>query len=233
MRATFLPGFTFSTATRAASQPLVMLDSSRTPRRKRAHRRTTWRRCGLVRAAREGLVDPGPAGSCRGWLVGGAGAPPRGQPRSSGAAVAGSARGRRSPLKHRMTTLQAFAGRRFRPATNLPATNLPATNLPAGTLAIGELAAHSGVATSALRYYEQLGLIRAERTSGNQRRYPRHALRAVAFVRAGRELGMPLAEIRATLGKLPVGKVPARAIGFGPPAACRRGSMSASPRSSG
>jgi MerR family transcriptional regulator, redox-sensitive transcriptional activator SoxR len=50
--------------------------------------------------------------------------------------------------------------------------------VPAMTIA--ELSARSGAAPSALRYYEDLGLIRAERTSGNQRRYPRHMLRRVA-----------------------------------------------------
>jgi MerR family redox-sensitive transcriptional activator SoxR len=56
----------------------------------------------------------------------------------------------------------------------------------APALTIAELAARSGAAPSALRYYEDQGLIAAERTPGNQRRYPRHVLRRVAFIRAGR-----------------------------------------------
>jgi MerR family redox-sensitive transcriptional activator SoxR len=78
-------------------------------------------------------------------------------------------------------------------------------------LTIAEIAARSGTAASALRYYEELGLISAERTSGNQRRYPRHVLRRIAFVRAGRQLGLSLAEIKAALDALPTGKAPTRA----------------------
>jgi MerR family transcriptional regulator, redox-sensitive transcriptional activator SoxR len=78
-------------------------------------------------------------------------------------------------------------------------------------LGIGELAARSGVAPSALRYYETLGLIRAERGTGNQRSYPRHMLRRVAFVRAGRQIGLSLTEIRDALATLPEGKAPTRA----------------------
>ena len=81
----------------------------------------------------------------------------------------------------------------------------------AGHLTISELAARSGVAPSALRYYEDLGLIKAERTAGNQRRYARHTLRRVAFVRAGRQLGLPLSEIASALGRLPADKAPTRA----------------------
>lgn len=79
------------------------------------------------------------------------------------------------------------------------------------SLTISELAARSGAAPSALRYYEELGLIAAERTSGNQRRYARHMLRRVAFIRAGRRLGLSLREIRVALDRLPSGKAPTRA----------------------
>jgi MerR family transcriptional regulator, redox-sensitive transcriptional activator SoxR len=78
-------------------------------------------------------------------------------------------------------------------------------------LSISDLAVRSGVAASALRYYEALGLIAADRSGGNQRRYPRHILRRVAFVRAGRQLGLSLAEIRGALASLPDGKAPTRA----------------------
>src|ERR1700728_1687354 len=78
-------------------------------------------------------------------------------------------------------------------------------------LTISELSARSGVAPSALRFYEGLGLITATRTAGNQRRYPRHALRRVAFIRAGRQLGLELREISESLALLPAGKAPTRA----------------------
>ena len=77
-------------------------------------------------------------------------------------------------------------------------------------LTISELSARSGAAPSALRYYEDLGLIAAERTPGNQRRYARYMLRRVAFVRAGRRLGLSLGEIKLALDRLPAGKAPTR-----------------------
>jgi MerR family redox-sensitive transcriptional activator SoxR len=82
--------------------------------------------------------------------------------------------------------------------------------VPAGELTIGELAARSGVAASALRFYETAGLIRSERTSGNQRRYERATLRRVAFVQAGKAAGIPLERIRRALGTLPEDRVPSR-----------------------
>jgi MerR family redox-sensitive transcriptional activator SoxR len=76
------------------------------------------------------------------------------------------------------------------------------------TLTIGELAVRSGVAPSALRYYEKLGLIRAARTGGNQRRYERAELRRVAFVRIAQQVGVSLEEIGAALDELPAGRTP-------------------------
>ncbi|TDB71473.1 redox-sensitive transcriptional activator SoxR [Micromonospora sp. KC721] len=76
------------------------------------------------------------------------------------------------------------------------------------SLTIGQLAARSGVAPSALRYYERLGLIRAERTGGNQRRYARTELRRVAFVRISQQVGIPLEEIREALDSLPAARTP-------------------------
>ncbi|MFV0130008.1 redox-sensitive transcriptional activator SoxR [Streptomyces sp. HMX112] len=73
---------------------------------------------------------------------------------------------------------------------------------------VGELAARSGVAPSALRFYEREGLIRSRRTSGNQRRYHRDALRRVAFIRTSQRLGIPLATIREVLGLLPDDRTP-------------------------
>jgi MerR family redox-sensitive transcriptional activator SoxR len=77
-------------------------------------------------------------------------------------------------------------------------------------LTIGEVASRSGVAPSALRFYEEEGLIASRRTSGNQRRYERAVLRRIAVIRAGRAAGIPLEEIRATLATLPVHRTPSR-----------------------
>jgi MerR family redox-sensitive transcriptional activator SoxR len=82
---------------------------------------------------------------------------------------------------------------------------------PARYLTIAELSSRSGAAPSALRYYEEVGLITAERTAGNQRRYPRHVLRRIAFIRAGRQIGLSLRDIRAALDNLPDGKAPTKA----------------------
>ena len=68
-------------------------------------------------------------------------------------------------------------------------------------LTIGEVAARSGVAASALRFYEEEGLISSERTGGNQRRYPRAVLRRVAVIRAAQRIGVSLREIRSALGR--------------------------------
>lgn len=72
----------------------------------------------------------------------------------------------------------------------------------------GELARRSGVAVSALHFYEREGLIASRRTSGNQRRYPRETLRRVAFIRMSQRLGIPLARIREALASLPTDRVP-------------------------
>jgi MerR family redox-sensitive transcriptional activator SoxR len=75
-------------------------------------------------------------------------------------------------------------------------------------LAIGQVAARSGIATSALRYYEQQGLIDAVRTAGGARRYPRSVLRRLAVIRAARNVGLSLTEIRAALETLPGDRPP-------------------------
>jgi MerR family redox-sensitive transcriptional activator SoxR len=86
--------------------------------------------------------------------------------------------------------------------------NRPMTAALSDYLTIGELSARSGLATSALRYYEELGLIHAERTVGGQRRYARAELRRVAFVRAAQVVGLSLAEVAQALGGLPDGHAP-------------------------
>jgi MerR family transcriptional regulator, redox-sensitive transcriptional activator SoxR len=77
-------------------------------------------------------------------------------------------------------------------------------------LTIGELSARSGVSASALRFYERQGLIEAQRTGGNQRRFPRVTLRRVALVQAGKAAGIPLDRIRGALDTLPRGKTPTK-----------------------
>ncbi|MFI8436286.1 redox-sensitive transcriptional activator SoxR [Streptomyces sp. NPDC079020] len=77
-------------------------------------------------------------------------------------------------------------------------------------LSVGQLSARSGAAVSALHFYESKGLIHSRRTSGNQRRYTRDALRRVAFVRAAQRVGIPLATIREALAELPEGRTPNR-----------------------
>ena len=72
----------------------------------------------------------------------------------------------------------------------------------------GELSRCSGVAVSALHFYEREGLITSRRTAGNQRRYPREMLRRVAFIRMSQRLGIPLARIREALNTLPADRIP-------------------------
>jgi len=77
-------------------------------------------------------------------------------------------------------------------------------------LTIGEVARRSGVATSALRFYEERGLIHSERTNSGHRRYPRAAIRRVAFIVFAQRIGLSLEEIGAELAKLPRNHVPDR-----------------------
>lgn len=81
---------------------------------------------------------------------------------------------------------------------------------PAAWLSVGELSRRSGVAVSALHFYEAQGLLPAERSLGNQRRYPRSALRRVAFIRSAQQLGISLAEIGRALQRLPQGRTPTK-----------------------
>lgn len=78
-------------------------------------------------------------------------------------------------------------------------------------LTVGELATRGGVAVSALHYYESRGLIRSQRSSGNQRRYAKAELRRVAFIRAAQQLGIGLAEIGDALAGLPQQRTPTKA----------------------
>ena len=77
-------------------------------------------------------------------------------------------------------------------------------------LTIGEVARRSGVAASALRYYEDRGLITSERTGAAHRRYPRAVIRRVAFIVFAQRVGLTLEEIGEELAKLPTDRVPGR-----------------------
>jgi MerR family redox-sensitive transcriptional activator SoxR len=78
-------------------------------------------------------------------------------------------------------------------------------------LTIGEVAKRSGVAASALRFYEERGLIVSFREPGKQRRYPRPVLRTIAFIVFAQRIGLSLDAIKAELAKLPGGRPPTRA----------------------
>jgi MerR family transcriptional regulator, redox-sensitive transcriptional activator SoxR len=77
-------------------------------------------------------------------------------------------------------------------------------------LTIGEVARRSGVASSALRFYEERGLIASERAGSGHRRYPRPVLRRIAFIVFAQRVGLSLDEIAAELAKLPADRAPAR-----------------------
>ncbi|NRQ32739.1 redox-sensitive transcriptional activator SoxR [Nonomuraea sp. NN258] len=77
-------------------------------------------------------------------------------------------------------------------------------------LTVGQLAERSGVAVSALHFYEAKGLISSRRTAGNQRRYHRDTLRRVAFIRLSQRLGIPLKTIKDALDELPGERTPNR-----------------------
>ncbi|MCG6575417.1 redox-sensitive transcriptional activator SoxR [Pseudomonas sp. AF32] len=78
-------------------------------------------------------------------------------------------------------------------------------------LTVGQVAARSGVAVTALHFYEAKGLIKSTRNQGNQRRYPREVLRRVALIKVAQRLGIPLAEIGQALGALPDDRAPTAA----------------------
>jgi MerR family redox-sensitive transcriptional activator SoxR len=78
-------------------------------------------------------------------------------------------------------------------------------------LTIGQVSERTGVATSALRFYEEIGLITSERTDGNQRRYERAVIRTVSVIKAAQEVGLTLAEVSQALETLPDGRTPTKA----------------------
>jgi MerR family redox-sensitive transcriptional activator SoxR len=78
-------------------------------------------------------------------------------------------------------------------------------------LTIGEVAKRSGVPHTALRFYEERGLIASERTAGNQRKYARAVLRRLAFIRTAQRVGLSLEDIHEALATLPEGRTPTKA----------------------
>jgi MerR family redox-sensitive transcriptional activator SoxR len=77
-------------------------------------------------------------------------------------------------------------------------------------MSIGEISGRAGVAASALRFYEDQGLISSRRTAGNQRQYQRSTLRRIAFVQAAQRVGLTLSEIKAALDSLPDDRTPTK-----------------------
>lgn len=75
-------------------------------------------------------------------------------------------------------------------------------------LTVGEVAARSGVAVSAIHFYETKGLIASRRNAGNQRRYARDVLRRVAIIKVAQRIGIPLASVSEALATLPSGRTP-------------------------
>jgi MerR family redox-sensitive transcriptional activator SoxR len=84
---------------------------------------------------------------------------------------------------------------------------MPSTQAVIG---IGELSRRSGLAPSALRFYEDAGLITADRDAAGHRHYPRSTLRRVAFIRAAQQVGLSLEQIRTSLARLPAGRTPTK-----------------------
>lgn len=82
------------------------------------------------------------------------------------------------------------------------------THTPDELLGVGEMSRRTGVAVSALHYYERLGLIASHRTDGNQRRYPRHMLRRVALISVAKRLGIPLDDVKEAFADVPLTDTP-------------------------
>ncbi len=81
---------------------------------------------------------------------------------------------------------------------------------PGELLSIGEMSSRTGVAVSALRYYEDLGLIASTRTAGNQRRFARHMLRRVSLISVAKNIGIPLDDVREAFASLPLDRMPSQ-----------------------
>lgn len=82
---------------------------------------------------------------------------------------------------------------------------------PDELLSVGEMSRRTAVAASALRFYEDLGLLASVRTAGNQRRYPRHMLRRVSLIAVAKRLGIPLTDVQSVFETLPLDTAPSHA----------------------
>lgn len=82
---------------------------------------------------------------------------------------------------------------------------------PDESLTIGEMTRRTGVAASALHFYETLGLIASTRTAGNQRRYARHMLRRVSLITVAKRLGIPLSDVQSAFADVPLTETPSHA----------------------
>jgi MerR family transcriptional regulator, redox-sensitive transcriptional activator SoxR len=91
------------------------------------------------------------------------------------------------------------------PDAHVQGATLP---LVRAVLSVGEVAKRSGLAVSAIHFYEAQGFIKSTRTAGNQRRYPREVLRRVAVIKVAQRIGIPLSVIREALLTLPKGRTP-------------------------
>ncbi len=77
-------------------------------------------------------------------------------------------------------------------------------------LSVGQVATRSGVAVSAIHFYERKGLITSTRNSGNQRRYNSDVLRRIAVIKIAQQVGLPLEEIKQAMSLLPLSKAPSK-----------------------
>lgn len=92
-----------------------------------------------------------------------------------------------------------------------PTDSPSAWDIAPAELSVGDAARRSGLAVSALHFYEAQGLIASVRNAGNQRRYPRSILRRLAVIKVAQRMGLPLAEIADALRALPAGRTPTAA----------------------
>lgn len=83
-------------------------------------------------------------------------------------------------------------------------------NIPTGNLSIGQLAERTGLAVSAIRYYETQGLVHPERNAGGQRRYLRSDIRRLSFVQIAQQFGFTIGQIREQFAALPDGRTPTK-----------------------
>lgn len=81
---------------------------------------------------------------------------------------------------------------------------------PTDLLSVGDVAARTGVAVSALHFYERQGLIAAVRTPGGQRRYARHVIRRISVIQVAKRMGIPLAEVAEVFDDLPADRMPGK-----------------------